>query len=91
LSHRHLSGGAAVAVVVENDVGFAEFRKTFDVENRLFPSRNLQLKLLVEIAVVDAAQVVDADRVPAHQAGERLRVEVVDQQLHVVLRQNAKL
>ena len=47
---------------------------------------DFQVELLVEVAVVEAALVVDADGVSAHQARQRLRVEVRHQQLHVVLK-----
>ena len=43
------------------------------------------LKLLVEIAIVNASDVVDAQRGLAHQVGQSLRVEVRHEQLHVRL------
>eukprot|EP00754_Rhynchopus_humris_P001735 Rhum_TRINITY_DN10995_c0_g2::Rhum_TRINITY_DN10995_c0_g2_i1::g.41701::m.41701 len=46
--------------------------------------RHVEAELLVEVAVVEGSVPADADRVAAHQALDRRRVEVLHKQLHVL-------
>lgn len=48
------------------------------------PILPVHLQHLVEVAIEDFAGPTDAYRVATHQARDRRRIEIVDQQLHVL-------
>ena len=72
-SSRAASASASNAASASAPASRAIFRPHFEIQ------------LLIEVAIEEAAVVVDAHQIPAHQMLDRVLVEVADEQLHVRL------
>src|SRR5262245_33827074 len=79
------AGGAAVAVVAGDDAAAFEARRVEVAHVRRRAVVERQVEHLVEVAVVQAAVPADRQRVAAHHAGGRRRVEGLDEAPHVRL------
>src|SRR5206468_7760955 len=79
------TGGAGKTVDASVDLApLQTFRRDVpQVNPGLVCPAELQVEHLIEVAIIKLASVADAERGAAHQAGDRRRIETVDEQFEI--------